>query len=198
MKVCLNSIMIFCSILMNLQYELNAQNDSITKSKFVDNRDSNVYETIIIGGKQWLLQNLNIKTEKSWCEKCEIYGRLYSYEDAKMACPPGWHIPTLEEWKKLVFDLGGEELIKNRMKFNKGWLYSKVPITNACAFNAIATPYVTVDGKIRKTGSHATWWTSTLALEPANWTYRITYNNDKIECWGFYKVSGFSVRCIKD
>jgi uncharacterized protein (TIGR02145 family) len=42
----------------------------------------------------------------SWCYEnneanCEKYGRLYSLEKAKEACPEGWRLPSTEDWDKL-------------------------------------------------------------------------------------------------
>ncbi len=175
-----------------------AQNDTTYFSNFKDSRDGKVYKTFIIGNQEWFAENLNFDVEGSWCEKCELYGRMYSFKDATIACPDGWHIPSLEEWKSLVLNLGGEELINNKMKYGNEWMNSSVPNSDSSKFCGISTPYVTTDRKVREIGHYATWWTSTLALEPANWTYRITYNKNKIECYGFYKVSGFSVRCVRN
>ncbi len=36
----------------------------------------------------------------------KTYGVLYNWEAAKTACPPGWRLPTDEEWKILEFLLG--------------------------------------------------------------------------------------------
>jgi len=40
----------------------------------------------------------------------EIYGRLYSWEEAMKNCPNGWHLPSKEEWQTLVDFAGGEEV----------------------------------------------------------------------------------------
>ena len=32
----------------------------------------------------------------------EIYGRLYAWDAAMIECPPGWHLPSLEEWIDLA------------------------------------------------------------------------------------------------
>ena len=175
-----------------------AQDETIKYSKLIDQRDGKIYKTIKVGNQEWFQENLNFEIEGSWCVECEKYGRLYNFEKATQACPKGWHIPSLEEWKLLIENLGGEEIIKNRMRCKDGWLSSNIQNSDSTVFWGIPTPYVTTNGMVRQTGRYATWWSSTLALEPANWTYRITYDKAKIESYGFYKVSGFSVRCIKD
>ena len=57
-----------------------------------------------------MAENLNYETEdgaQSWCyenkqENCDKNGRLYTFEAAKTACPPGWHIPSDPEWGELI------------------------------------------------------------------------------------------------
>ena len=34
------------------------------------------------------------------------YGKLYSWEAVEEAVPPGWHLPTDQEWKRLESELG--------------------------------------------------------------------------------------------
>ncbi len=76
-------------------------------------------------------QRDNSKTEK-YCyankkENCDIYGGLYQWDEAmgfsenpnaEGICPPGWHIPNVDEWRELMLyykeDLGvdaGDNLV---------------------------------------------------------------------------------------
>ena len=76
-----------------------------------DPRDEQLYPTIGSAGKTWLARNLDFTTPTSWCrsdnhEQCAEYGRLYSWEDAKTACPAGWHLPTEDEWQEILDDAG--------------------------------------------------------------------------------------------
>ena len=72
--------------------------------------DGKEYPTKVMpDGKRWLLQNLNLEIENSWCydddpANCSKYGRLYTWEAAKEACVEfgdGWRLPTDEEWSNL-------------------------------------------------------------------------------------------------
>ena len=59
-----------------------------------------------------MAENLDIEVEGSFCydndpENCKKYGRLYTWEAAKKACPKGWHLPSDAEWKILMNKMGG-------------------------------------------------------------------------------------------
>lgn len=76
-----------------------------------DSRDEQLYPTIGSAGTIWLARNLDFTTPASWCrndnhEECAEYGRLYSWEEAKTACPAGWHLPTEDEWLAILDDTG--------------------------------------------------------------------------------------------
>jgi len=73
--------------------------------------DGQTYSTIEINGKTWFAENLNYKTPNSWCyndsaANGDVYGRLYTWNDAINACPKGWHLPSNEEFK----GVDGEDL----------------------------------------------------------------------------------------
>lgn len=70
---------------------------------YKDPRDNKTYRTVVLHNLTFMADNLNYETENSWCynnqaSECETYGRLYTHEAAKSACPTGWHLPTLYEY----------------------------------------------------------------------------------------------------
>jgi len=72
---------------------------------FTDPRDGQDYLTIDLGGGVCVFaENLNFETGTSWCynndqANCDIHGRLYDHAIAQIACPPGTHLPSDEEFK---------------------------------------------------------------------------------------------------
>ena len=104
--------------------------------------DGNIYDTIIIGDQEWMIENfkvthyrngdpiLNETNENTWIELSagayciynndpsfiESYGCLYNWfavNDLRGLAPEGWHIPTDQEIKELEMYLGMTEFSAN-------------------------------------------------------------------------------------
>ncbi len=93
--------------------------DLIDNSEYgvlIDSRDNKQYKTILMrDGNIWMAENLKYydKSMKwnSWCpdNNCDEYGRLYTWKYAKKSCPDGWHLPTDDEWWKMIQYYGGAD-----------------------------------------------------------------------------------------
>lgn len=99
---------------------------SAVTGSFMDLRDGKKYKTVKIGNQTWMAENLNFKTQDSYCyedneSKCSKYGRLYTRDAALKACPAGWHLPSMDEFKALIETVGGEKIAGEKLKSKSGW-----------------------------------------------------------------------------
>ena len=82
-----------------------------------DPRDGKKYKTVKIGNQTWMAENLNYEIADSYCynndtSNCDKYGRLYTRDAALKACPAGWHLPSMDEFKTLIETVGGEKILQ--------------------------------------------------------------------------------------
>jgi len=178
-----------------------------------DQRDGQIYTSVTIGKQTWMAKNLNYKTSDSWCYddkqiNCNKYGRLYSWEAAKKACPSGWHLPSDDEWKQLEMSLGMSQSEANKtgyrgtnegkkMKSTIGWAGNGNG-TNSSGFNALPGGYRNSSGSFYGLGSNGYWWSSSEYSGSRAWYRRLYYDGDLVFWFNNYKSDGFSIRCLKD
>jgi uncharacterized protein (TIGR02145 family) len=178
---------------------------------FTDARDNKTYKTVTIGNQTWLASNLNYKTAGSWCyydsaRFCKTFGRLYSLEAARKACPAGWHLPSSDEWLKLVEKTGGKSIAGGYMKeagFDH-WKKSDVKATNASGFKALPGGYKdALSNNFFKMGEEAVYWSSTNMNnnEKYGWSLFLQYSSNSVFIENITlsdSRNGYSVRCIKN
>lgn len=194
---------------------------------FTDPRDNQTYTTIKIGKQTWFAENLNFETTNSWwydnSSENGDYGRLYTWEAAKEACPSGWHLPTDDEWTELTdylidngYGYGWNILLRNdiakSMAATSGWksngnsyksrctIGNDPSINNSSGFTALAGGYRYTDGLFYNHGKYGSWWSSTEDeyLSSRAWYRRLYYNIANVGRFRESKMSAFSVRCLKD
>ena len=177
-----------------------------------DKRDGQSYRTVRIGPQRWMAENLNFKTDSSLCysdsvELCTKYGRHYLWADAMNACPSGWHLPSVEDFKILAFNVAGESAMTspNRMYYVGKMLRSKDGWwkdnngTDDFAFSVIPSGYRGSDGDSKRDKVAAYFWSSTEYGEETAFFWHFEYSSYDVEL----KVEKknywyYSVRCVKD
>jgi len=107
--------------------------------------DGNVYTTVVIGTRTWMVENLkvtryrngdaisNVTDNTAWAglttgaycwynnniANKTPYGALYNWfavNDPRNIAPAGWHVPSDAEWTTLITYLGGESVAGGKMK----------------------------------------------------------------------------------
>ncbi|MFN5207934.1 MAG: FISUMP domain-containing protein [Bacteroidota bacterium] len=137
----------------------NVHNTSLTYGTVTD-QDGNVYKSIIIGGREFMAENLKtahyrngdlipaVSSQSAWLGlstgamcwynndsasfECP-YGKLYNWyavADTRGICPSGWHVPTDSEYTALGTALGGINIASGKLK-TTGTQYWSPPNTDA-------------------------------------------------------------------
>ncbi len=168
---------------------------------FTDSRDGHTYKWVKIGSQLWMAENLNFRTSNgSWCydnnaANCNRYGRLYTWQTARGACPPGWHLPTDAEWSQLTNYLGNNPGTK--LKARNGWSGNGNGTDN---FGFSALPGGTRVGTriFGLIGYHGYWWSATSHRTSDAWLRIVYYNYSSYDRISDSKELGLSVRCMRD
>jgi uncharacterized protein (TIGR02145 family) len=155
---------------------------------FTDERDKQVYQTVVIGTQTWMSQNLNFNAGKgSWCydmkeENCKKVGRLYKFDIAPTVCTAGWHLPSKEE-----FDVLRDFIEKNTLD-----------LTAKSGFNSLLGGWFAGGTEtFADINTYAYYWTSTSVNDYYGEAVYNT-NNYYPEKYQYFKNCGYSVRCIKN
>ncbi len=189
---------LFSALLLISSIFIYAQIDTL-----VDIRDGKIYKITKIGQNVWMAENLDFKTEKSYCysnkvENCETYGRLYRWEAATKACPEGWHLPSEEEWQSLEKELGMSEtelVIENNWR---GKDQANLLVSDSIAsFNMLFGGYRNPPSNYYLEKMQAFFWTANEVATHA-WYRQMRDGSGQIFRKTRPKSWAMSVRCVKD
>jgi uncharacterized protein (TIGR02145 family) len=174
------------------------------RGELEDPRDHQRYPTVEIAGMTWFARNLNYETGESYCydgkpENCASHGRLYRWEAALTACPPGWHMSTEYEWQALELALGiSKEQIEK--EGNRGTEEGgTVKKGGRTGFDAEYGGWRrSEDGKYEALGRAAAYWTANESAFDRAWHRDVDTGDDQIWRSPVIKPYGLSVRCVKN
>jgi uncharacterized protein (TIGR02145 family) len=154
--------------------------------------------------EEWELAGKNKKP--AWCyydndpKNGEKYGKLYNWyavNDPRGLAPKDWHIPSDNEWDKLVNFLGGENRAGLKMKNTRGWGDNSNG-DNKSGFTGLPCGYRSYIGGFYFIGYYGTWWSCTEYNLFNAWGLDLFSNNDNAFRDNYSKNTGFTVRCVKD
>jgi uncharacterized protein (TIGR02145 family) len=164
-------------------------------------------DTVRLGGKVWMKKNLNIETTGSWCygnnpANCDKYGRLYTWEAAKTACPLAgseWRLPDTADWNRLESAVGGSSMAGKHLKSKTGWsAYSGIENLDTYGFSALPGGYRITDGSFYYAGDLGLWWTATAGGSGYAYGRGMVCSNDYLDESDDDVSVGLSVRCVGD
>ena len=183
------------------------------RGMFIDERDGQEYRYTTIGDQVWMAQNLNYVAEYSVCYvnnelNCELWGRFYSLlEDGQTSgpmnyamvdsiCPTGWHVPSEQEWTRMIASIGkyNDHETAKRLKSLELWTheYSGGNGTDECGFRALPGGDQ-APSKSEYMYQYAGFWTST--MKTPGLAYTIFVGATIFETASSYRNS---IRCIKN
>jgi uncharacterized protein (TIGR02145 family) len=205
-----------------------------------DPRDAKVYPLVQIGSQCWMVTGLKYGQQRTpaqgqqnngiaemYCydnivANCNFYGGLYTWDEAMAyapgvpqgICPPGWHIPTDEEWKVLegsadaLYPVGspvwnntnfrGSDAGRN-MKTSTGWSSGGLG-TNQSGFTSYASGQFFGSSYIEQ-GTNAWYWSSTQGSGSGvgtAWVRNLRNTEDRVNRTTSAKTRGHTVRCLRD
>jgi uncharacterized protein (TIGR02145 family) len=194
--------------------------EKVCTNSFTDERDGQEYCIFTIGAQTWMAENLRYSTDSSVQNPLNPttvnaeYGRLYSFNQANMACPNGWHLPTDDEWKVLEMELGmtliAADAINdrgtnegNKLKSLEGWnetTDSSAIATDSIGFNALASgEHNPSFGPYFNLGTNATFWTATVYdTSGGAWNRDLRHDFGGIARSYVSQRIGYSCRCVQD
>ena len=176
-------------IVENLNVERFRNGDLIPQAKTDAEWETAGYE----GKPVWCYYENNAQNNKK-------YGKLYNWyavNDPRGLAPDGWHIPNKNEWTTLIKHLGGKMVAGAKMKASDNW-NKEGNGTNESGFNAIPAGDRDYAGSIGCIGLYSFWWSANESNSVDAIACSLSYKNNKVSINSFDKLSGFSVRCIKD
>jgi len=179
-----------------------------------DVRDGKTYPTIKLGTRCWLAANLNYGVKipvttmqrdncinEKYCPgdlaaNCTSYGGLYQWDElmaydnsgnAQGLCPPGWHVPTGNEWNTLF-----------ALYLGNGFAGAPLKYTGYSGFDAFLSSMWLNNVRSSFFDFAAMFWTSTEHAPLKAWAHGMNDINPSVSDYPSSKTNAFAVRCIQD
>ena len=218
-------LLLYIPIIFLFACEKNDSSDNSDLSKIL--WQNYIYSTVQIGDQLWFAENCRylpsvspskeislteplcyvynyegtVVAEAQSDENYNTYGVLYNWAAVQLEsiCPPGWHIPTDEDWTELTDYLGGAGVAGGKMKESgyEHWDDTNTGGSNTSGFTGLPAGYT--DGYFDGESWVAVWWSSsTTNSESSAWKRNVYSNSTELIRKDHPGDYGFSCRCIKN
>jgi Fibrobacter succinogenes major domain (Fib_succ_major). len=171
----------------------DAENNTLT-----DLRDNKTYRTITVGEQVWMAENLKYDTLFSDCAYSQK-GCFYIWFAALSACPSGWHLPKIDEWKTLIMSVGDSSTAGRALKTVENWNNSVFAEkgTDLVSFSAEPISHCHGYGECSygDRGYDVGFW---CVDGGRNIILSLTHDSDAISFYSAYATDAYPVRCIKN
>jgi uncharacterized protein (TIGR02145 family) len=179
-----------------------------------DIRDNKVYPTVQIGTQCWLAANLNYGSQipgsvyqrdncivEKYCyndipARCTSGSVFYQWDELMQydlsvsdqgLCPPGWHVPTENDWNTLFANWT-----------NNGFAGSPLKYSGYSGFNALLAGSRLFNTSWSYNGSATFFWSSTAYTSTKAWAHTMNDYDPSVALYPATRANAFSVRCLKD
>lgn len=202
----------------------------INPETFTDPRDGVEYDVVELGGKKWLRNNLAFGWDqtlaveardtlglgfKGYDVMSNVFGRYYSWDEAKVACPSGWHLPSDREWMEAAQSVQDVALAEHEVwagvsgdfmanaKFTSVNLWEYWPdvnITDRTQLAVLPFGYANLESEVfNGLYEFAAFWTSDeIDADQAYYRYIYCDKPDFYPGAGHKASFGANVRCVMD
>jgi uncharacterized protein (TIGR02145 family) len=194
---------------------------------FSDVRDGKTYNTVQVGTKCWMAENLNYGTfintsdssqsDNSIAEKfcygnstsnCNTHGGMYSWDEAMSystadsaqgICPDGWHIPSDTEWSEMEVTLDPSVVANGYQTFRGDSIGTLLIQGGNSGMNVLFSGYYAGSFYgLNATPESVNIWTSTQTAGNAAYKRFLESTNAGVYREDDFKAFAFYLRCIKD
>ena len=202
--------------------------DAVNTGTLKDSRDGRTYKTVTIGERVWMAENLNYKTENSYCYLndeafCDEYGRLYTWAAAMdsaakwskngKGCGDGKKCSPTEPARGVcpsgwhlpkieefikLFDAVGGTKTAGKKLKSTSGWYRTGNGTDDYSFTALPAGFRFENGQFENVENSADFWASTEISDGIAYAVELFLYNNDANTKRYKKNHSYSVRCVQD
>ena len=203
-----------CTALAHAHIINQASSFFLCGNPVIDIRDNKTYQTVKIGSQCWMASNLNYGTilassqdqrdnciPEKYCLNdnplnCTNLGALYQWDEIMQyyitpsdqgLCPPGWHLPSENEWITLFSNY-----------INNGFAGNPLKYSGYSGFNALLSGVVYFNRSLNFSGFATFFWTSTSVSSTQAWAHGMNDLDPSVSTYPSRRANAFSIRCVQN